>query len=199
MNPLPTTHSAMSHPRPRRQGPLDNTWRSVHHHRRRRPPSPSLSAMPPSSPSWGWLLLGAACHHCHPHPCRLPPPQPYQRRISAASPPFSSSPPSPSHLLRPLGHPWRHLGPACGVDALRYDAASAAPAHSPLVERRDNFASAAVTAATMPRSPLRRPALDLPSLLGPPPPVGRRRRQHVDVDSRPRCLRRRDDDVLPSR
>jgi hypothetical protein len=44
MNPLPISHSATSHPRPRRQGPLDNTWRSLHHHRRRRPPSPSLSA-----------------------------------------------------------------------------------------------------------------------------------------------------------
>jgi len=50
----------------------------------------------------------------------------------------------------------------------------------------------------MPRSPLRRPALDLPSLLGPPPPVGQRRRQHVDIDSRPRRLRRRDDVALPS-
>ena len=81
MNPLPITHSATSHPCRRRQGLLDITWRSLHHHHHRHhPPSPSLSATPPSSPSWGWLLLGAACRHCHPHPCRLPPPQPYQRR-----------------------------------------------------------------------------------------------------------------------
>ncbi len=63
--------------------------------------------------------------------------------------------------LRPLDHPWCHLGPAFGVDALRYDAASAAPARAPLFERRDNCTSAAVTAAAMPRSPLRRLALDL--------------------------------------
>jgi hypothetical protein len=37
MNPLPITPPATSHPRRRRQGPLDNTWRSLHrHHRRRR-------------------------------------------------------------------------------------------------------------------------------------------------------------------
>ena len=52
-----------------------------------------------------------------------------------------------------------------------------------------------VTAAAMHRSPLRRPALDPHSLLGLPPPVGRRRRQHIGVDACPR-LRRRDDDVI---
>ena len=79
-------------------------------------------------------------------------------------PPHPRSPPSPSPLrpLCPLDRPWRHLGPACGVDtALRYNAASAAPARAPLFERRDNCASAAVTAAVMPQSPLRRLALDL--------------------------------------
>ena len=80
-----------------------------------------------------------------------------------ASPPFSSPPPVPSCPLGPLDRPWRHLGPgpACGVDALRYDAVSAAPARAPLSERRDNCASAAVTPAAMPRFPLRRLALEL--------------------------------------
>jgi hypothetical protein len=81
--------------------------------------------------------------------------------INAASPPFSPPPPSQSRPLRPLDRPWRHLGPACGIDGLRYDAVSAAPAHAPLFERRDNCASAVVTTAAMPRSPLRRLVLDL--------------------------------------
>jgi hypothetical protein len=80
---------------------------------------------------------------------------------------------------------------AGSVDALRYDAASANPAPAPLVERRANYASAAVTAAAMPRSPLRRPELDPLALLGQPPPVERWRRQHVDVDARPWRLRHR--------
>jgi hypothetical protein len=145
--------------------------------------------------------------------CRLPPPSSsslsvililvVQRRrnptndgITAASsrspPPLRSSPsPSPSRPLRPLDRLWRHLGLACSVDALRYDAASANPAHAPLVERRANCASATITTAAMPRSPLRRPELDPPSLLGPLPPVGRRRWQHFDIDARPWRLRHR--------
>ena len=75
--------------------------------------------------------------------------------------PRSPPPPSPSRILRPLDRPWRHLGPACGIDALRYDTASAAHARVPLFGRQDNCASAAITAAAMPRSPLRRLALDL--------------------------------------
>jgi hypothetical protein len=82
--------------------------------------------------------------------------------VPAASPrpppPLRSPPPLPS---RPLDRPWRRHGPACSVDTLRYDAASAAPARAPLFERRDNCASAAVTADAMPRSPLRRLVLDL--------------------------------------
>ena len=87
---------------------------------------------------------------------------PTNDRIDAASPLFSSPPRrrSPSHPLCPLDRPWHHLGPACGV-ALRYDAVSAAPARAPLFEKQDNCTSAAVTAAAMPQSPLRRLALDL--------------------------------------
>jgi len=54
----------------------------------------------------------------------------------------------------------------------RSDASSAAPARDPLIVRRDHCAGAAVTAAVMPRSPLQQPAVDTPSLLGPPPLVG---------------------------
>jgi hypothetical protein len=120
-------------------------------------------------------LLGAACHHRHPHPSRPTPPQPYQRLNRCRLTPVLFPPPSPSRPLRPLDRPWRHLGPACGVNALRYDTASAAPARAPLFERRDNCASAAVMAAAMPRSTLRRLALDLR--------FSGRRRQSGDGDS----------------
>ena len=106
-------------------------------------------------------MLGAACCHRHPHPCSSTLPQPYQQRNQRRLTPVLLPPHSQSRLLRPLDRPWRHLGPACGVDALWYDAASAAPARAPLFERRDNCASAAVTTAAMPRSPLRRLVLDL--------------------------------------
>ena len=59
-----------------------------------------------------------------------------------------------------------------------------------------NCASATVTAAMMPWSPPRWPALDPPLLLGPPLPVKQQQWQYIDVDARPRSLRRRDDDVI---
>ena len=100
--------------------------------------------------------------------------------MTESTPPHPRSPPPPrcrralSTLSIAKG---RHLGPglACGGDALRYDAVSAAPARAPLFERRDNCASAAVTTAAMPRSPLRRLALDLC--------FSGRRRQSDDGDS----------------
>ena len=174
------------------QDPLDCTRRSLHRHRCcRRPPSPLLSATtaivaimglvvalcrlpPPSSSSLSSNAVTIPPTKESPQPCpRSPPPM------------RSSSSPLPSRPLPPLDRPWRHLGLACSVNALWYDAASADPARAPLVERRANCASAAVTAAAMPRSPLRRPELDPPSFIEPPPPVGRRRRQHVDVDACP--------------
>ena len=107
-------------------------------------------------------MLGAACRHRHPHPSRPMPPQPYQRwrprRFASSSSPPAIPPPLPS---RPLDRPWRRHGPACSVDTLRYNAASAAPARAPFFEIRDNCASAAVTADAIPRSPLRRLVLDL--------------------------------------
>ena len=62
-------------------------------HQRRHCPSP-----PPSTPSRGWLLIGATCRHLHPHHCRPPPPQPHQRRrphrlTSFSSPPCNDPPP----------------------------------------------------------------------------------------------------------
>ena len=106
-------------------------------------------------------MLGAACRHRHPHPCSPTLLQPYQRRNQRRLTPVLPPPPSQSRPLRPLDRPWRHLGPACGVNALRYVTASAAPARAPLFEIRDNCASAAVTADAMPRSPLRWLVLDL--------------------------------------
>ena len=105
-----------------------------------------------------------------------PPPRP------RSPPPLQSPPQSPSCPLRPLDRPWRHLGPACGLGALQDDAVSATPARTPLVGIWAHCASAPITAAAMPRSPLRRPALDPPLLLRSPPPIGRRQWQHGDVD-----------------
>jgi len=123
----------------------------VHQRRHRPPPPPSLS-------SRGWLLLGAACRHLHPHHCRPRPTQPYQRRRPHR---LASSPPPPS---------W--TGMRCQCPLSRSNVASAAPARTPLVVIRAHCASAVIMTATIPRSPLRRPAVDPPSLLGEPPPVG---------------------------
>jgi hypothetical protein len=136
---------------------------------------------PPSSPSRGWLLLGAACRHRHPHHCRPPPMQPHQRRrprrfASSSSPPAIPPPPvavAPSPPSRsPMALSWTGMRRRCPPS--RSDAASAAPARAPLVGIRAHCASAAVTTAAMPRFLLWRPAVDPPLLLGPPPPVGRR-------------------------
>ncbi len=150
----------------------------VEHQRRHHPPRPpSLT----SSPSRGWLLHGAACHHRHPHHCRPPPTQPHQRwrpcrLASFSSPPcdpppvaVAPSPPSRLPMAPSLTGMWRRCALPPGP--------SAAPARAPLVGIRTHCASAAVT--------LRRPAVYPPLLLGPPPPVGQRRRQHGDVDGRP--------------
>jgi hypothetical protein len=102
MNPLPIATPATSHPRRHcRQGPLDNTCRSLHRHHRRRPPSPSLYAT-------------TARHH-HGVGCCLVPPavtvililvvqrcrNPTNDGINAASPQFSS-PPHRSRALSAL-------------------------------------------------------------------------------------------------
>jgi hypothetical protein len=104
MKPLPITHSAMSHPHCRRQGPLDNTWRSLHHHCCRPPPSLSLSAtaaivaimglgvawchLPPLSSS---SLLSTTTATLLPTTESVPP--------LFSSPPVAVSPSPPSQLL----------------------------------------------------------------------------------------------------
>ena len=204
LHPPPRT----SHPRRRRQGPLLPGGLVVvvvvHRRHRHRPPPP------PSSPSWVMGLVVVCC---------LVPPAAtdiltiviHRRRkstndgVPAASPrplPPPATPPSPSPSRTPA------LSIAHGVVMDRHvastpsrsDAASAAPACASLVGGRAHCANAAVTAAAMPRSPLRRPAVAPPSLLGPPPPVGRRQLQHGDVDARPwRGLRFCDHDARLSR
>ena len=96
---------------------------------------------PPSSPSRGWLLLGAACRHRHLRHCRPPPMQPHQRRrprrfASSFSPPEIPLPPvavAPSPPSRsPMAPSW--TGMRRRRPPSRSDAASAAPARAP---RRD--------------------------------------------------------------
>jgi hypothetical protein len=141
-----------------------------------------------SSLSSSSTIAVIVCHHrhCHHHGvgcCFVPSAGTFililvvQRRrnptnegITAASPPFPSP---PAILPLPVAFP------------------PSPPSRSPMapswtgMQRRRPCASAAVTASAMPRSPLRRPELDPPSLLGPPPPVGQWRRQHVDIDAHP--------------
>ena len=146
---------------------------------------------PPSSPSRGWLLLGAVCRHLHPHHCCPPPTQPHQRRRPHRLASFSSPPCDPPPLAVTLSPPSQSpMAPSwTGMrrqrPPSRSNIASAAPARDPLVVIRAHCASAAVTTAAMPRSPLRQPAVDPPSLLGPPPPVGRRRWQHGIINASP--------------
>ena len=146
----------------------------VHQHHHRPPP-------PPSSPSRGWLLLGAACRHRHPHHCRPPPTQPHQRRrprrlaSSSSHPCDPPPPPSPSRPLRPLDRPGPRHGPACGINALPPGPTWQVPlSHAPPLRKRHRHERRNASVS-----------VDPPSLLGPPPPVGRRRRQHGDVDGRP--------------
>ncbi len=189
---LPLTPPTTSHHRRCRQGPLHSNRRS--RHRRRRPPSPPPPPPPslpssPSSPSRGWLLLGAAWFHHHPHHCPPPPPQPRQQRLPrhltlSSSPPVFLPPPSPSRPQHPLNCLWRCNGPACGVDTLpvrrvecRYRPRPTCWGEGPLRQRRRHGRRNALV-------PLRRSAVDPTLLLG-PPPVGRWRRQHSNIDGRP--------------
>ncbi len=89
--------------------------------------------------------------------------------------------PVPASLPSRAGRSPRSSSPHASKPS-RSDAASAAPARAHLVGGWAHGASAAVVAAAMPRSPRRRPVLDLPSLLRPPLPVGRWQQQHGNVD-----------------
>ncbi len=175
-NPLPITPPTTSHPRRRRQGPLDNTWRSLHCHRRcrrrRHPPSPSLSATTAIIAIMGLVVAW----------CRLPPPSFSSLPSNATTTPSTTKSPPPAILplpvavapsvpsRSPMAPSWTGMQRQC-PPVRRGE--GAAPARASLVKRRAKSASAAVMAAAMPRSPFRWPALDPPLLLGPPPPVGR--------------------------
>ncbi len=118
------------------------------------------------------VIFAIVVHHrCNPTNDGVPaaPEIPLPPVAVAPSPP-SQSPMAPSWTGMQRRHPpsWS-------------DAASAAPARAPLVGIRAHCASA----AAMPQFPLWRPAVYPPSLLGPPPPVGRQRWQHGYVDGRP--------------
>ena len=66
LNYEPITNNTPRHEqsRRRRQGPLDNTWQSLHRHRCRRPPLPSLSATAAMVTIMGLVVVW----------CHLPPP-----------------------------------------------------------------------------------------------------------------------------
>ena len=87
MNPLPISHSTTSHPRRRRQGPLDNTWQSL-------PPAATV------------ILTIVIYHHRNPT----------NNGIRPASPPFSSPPvavsPSPPSLS-PMAPSWTGMRRRC--------------------------------------------------------------------------------------
>ena len=130
---------------------------------------------PPSSSPWSFTAnatppttTSLPPHLVLHHPLRPPPP------VAVAPSPPSRSPMAPS---------WTGMRRRC--PSSRSDAASAAPTRAPLVGIRAHCASALVTTAAMPWSPLWRPAVYPPSLLRPPPPVGRWQRQHGNVDARP--------------
>ena len=195
MIPLPIATPATSHPRHRRQGPLDPGGLFivivvvVHHRHHCMPP-------PPVTITWGWLLLGAACRHRHPHPCSPTLPQPYQRRNQRCLTPFlpppvavAPSPPSRS----PMAPSWtgmRRRRPPVRRGECRSRPRPPFRKTGQLRQRRHQDRCDASVSS---------PAAGRPSLLGPPPSVGRWRRQHIDVDAHPGCLRRHDDDARPSR
>ena len=150
---------------------------------RRRPPTPPSSATTAIVTITGLVVTW----------CRLPPPSssPLSSTAAASNPtndgvPTASPHPPPPPAIPPrrccalsalsiTNHPWRRHGLACSVDALPPGPTRQVPLpHAPLVGIRAHCTSAAVATAAMPRSPLRRSAVDPPSLLGPLPPVGQR-------------------------
>ena len=158
----------------------------VVHQRRHRPPPP------PSLPSRGWLLLGAACRHHHPHHCRPLPTQPHQRRrprclASSSSPPCNPPPPRRRCALSALSI--AH-GAILDWHAVSTPSGMTRPVPIPPVPLLSKDGPIVPAPPSRPPrclslTPLRRPELYPPSLLRPPPPVGQRQQQHVDVDARP--------------
>ena len=198
LNYEPITNRNPRHePSPSLSSGPTRSWRSLHRHRRRRPPSPSLYAT-------------AARHH-HGVGCCLVPPaatvililvvqrcrNPTNDGINAASPPFSPPPvavaPSPPSRS-PMAPSWtgmRRRRPLVRRGECRSRPRPPFRKTGQLCQRRRHDRRNA--SVSSPAAGVR------PSLLGPPPSVGRWQRQHIDVDAHPGCLRRRDDDVRPSR
>ena len=175
MNPLPITPPVMSHPRRRHQDPLDNTRRSLHHHCCLRPPSPSLSStaaiviimglvvawcrlMPPSSSS---LLSNAATalpttESLLPHPCSLPPPR---RRRALSTLLIAHGTILDRHVASTLS------GSSARREPLPLPSTPPFLKTGQLCQRRCHGRRDA--SVSPPAAGVR------PSLLGPPPPVGR--------------------------
>ena len=131
----------------------------------------------------------------HPHPCCPTPPQPHQRQNHRSLAPV---------LLPPCDPPPPHRLPALSALSIAHGAildwhAASTPSGTtrrvpiPPVPPLSKDGPIVPAPLSRPprclRSPLRQPELDPPSLLGPPPPVGRQQRQHVDIDARPWHLR----------
>ena len=122
-------------------------------------------------PAATFILTIVVHRHCNPTNDGVPTTSPHPPSPPCNDPPpvaVALSPPSQSPMAPSWTSMRRQRPPS------RSDVTSAAPARAPLVVIRAHCASAIVVTATMPRSPLRRAAVDPPSLLGPLPPVGRR-------------------------
>ena len=202
MNPLPKTPPATSHPRRRHQGPLDNTWRSLHRHCHRRPP---LQSLPATTEIVTIMVMGFIVAWC-----RLPPAAAVtvflilvvQRRrnptndgINTASPPFSSLPVAVAPSLpsrSPMAPSWTGMRRRPPVRRSECRSRPRPPFRKTgqLHQRRRHGRRDA--SVSSPAAGVR------PSLLG-PPSVGQWQRQHIDADACPWCLRRRDNDAQPSR
>jgi hypothetical protein len=137
--------------------------------------------------------------------CHLPPPsssslsttsQPYQQCNHCRLAPILLPPcnPPPPHCRRALSALSIAHGAILDRHASSTSSGMTRRVPLPLPPAPPSSKDGPVTAAAMHRSPLRRPALDPPLLLG-MPPIRQRQQQHIDVDAHPR-LRRRDNDVI---
>ena len=181
MNPQYRLHPSprTSHPHRHHQGlllPGGLVVVVIVHQRHRHGPPP-----PPLSPSWVMGLVVVCCMvppaatviltiviHCR---------QKSTNNGVPTVPPRPLPPPTIPPSLLPSRPPALSIAHDVVLDRhavstpSRSDAASAAPACASLVGGGAHCANTTVTAAAMPWSPLRRPAVAPPLLLGPQPPV----------------------------